>query len=116
VRRLDPALPPSEKVAIENNCPDANYLFIGTPAQVAGWYFPNTGHPHMSSHLQLLVSAPITSRSNIFRLKALFSEQRARESSEPRSRNDWEELAIEWHTMANLAARAKGESVKTDVA
>jgi hypothetical protein len=61
----------------------------------------------MRLHPQLLAKAPVTSRSSIFRLKALFSEQRARESSEPRSRNDWEELAIEWHMMANLAAEAK---------
>jgi hypothetical protein len=45
------------------------------------------------------------------RLKALYSEQRARESSEPRSKEDWEELAIEWHMLANLAARAKGAQI-----
>jgi hypothetical protein len=69
----------------------------------------------MSLHPQLLANTP-TNRSGIFRLKALFSEQRARESSEPRSRNDWEELAIEWHMMANLAAGAKTESSQIDVA
>jgi pilus assembly protein Flp/PilA len=61
----------------------------------------------MSLHPQLLADAPRTNRSGIFRLKALFCEQRARESSEPRSRSDWEELAIEWHMMANLASGAK---------
>ncbi len=45
----------------------------------------------------------------MFRLKAPFSEQRARESIDPRSKHDWEELAIEWHMMANLAAGARGE-------
>jgi hypothetical protein len=60
----------------------------------------------MSLHQPVLDSAPITSRSGVFRLKALFSEQRARESSDPTSRHDWEELAIEWHMMANLAAGA----------
>jgi hypothetical protein len=70
---------------------------------------------HMSLHPQLLAKAPVTSRSGIFRLKALFSEQRARESIEPRSRADWEELAIEWHMMANLAAGANEESNQIDV-
>jgi hypothetical protein len=68
----------------------------------------------MRLHPQLLANAPTINRSSIFRLKALFSEQRARESSEPRSRNDWEELAIEWHMMANLAADAKTVSVQID--
>lgn len=70
----------------------------------------------MSLHPQFLANAPFTGRSGIFRLKALFSEQRARESSEPRSRNDWQELAIEWHMMANLAADAKSESSQIDIA
>jgi len=70
----------------------------------------------MSVHLRLLTAAPAASRSGIFRLKALFSEQRARESNDPRSRLDWEELAIEWHAMASLAAPTDGEISKTEVA
>jgi hypothetical protein len=61
----------------------------------------------MSLHPQLLANAPFADRSGVFRMKALFSEERARESSEPRSRSDWEELAIEWHMIANLADEAK---------
>ena len=57
--------------------------------------------------------APIAGRAGIFRLKALFSEQRARESTDPTSRDDWQELAIEWHMMAHLAARAESESFPT---
>jgi hypothetical protein len=57
----------------------------------------------MTLHQPVLANAPISSRSGVFRLKALFSEERARESSDPTSRKDWEELAIEWHMMANLA-------------
>jgi hypothetical protein len=68
----------------------------------------------MRLHPQLLAMAPVTSRSSIFRLKALFSELRAKESSEPRFRDDWEELAIEWHTLANLAAKAERESIQID--
>jgi hypothetical protein len=69
----------------------------------------------MTLHEQILSSAPISDRSGIFRLKALFSEQRARESTNPTARQDWEELAIEWHMMANLAARANGEISQIEV-
>ena len=65
---------------------------------------------------QLLANTTTNTRSGIFRLKALFSEQRARESREPGSRSDWEALAIEWHAMANLAAGMKTDSTQIDVA
>jgi hypothetical protein len=65
---------------------------------------------------RLLANASVNTRSGLFRLKALFSEQRARQSREPRSRRDWEEMAIEWHAMANLAAGVKRESSHIDVA
>ena len=68
----------------------------------------------MSLHPQLLAKAPVANRSGIFRLKALFSEQRAKEASEPRSRDDWAELAIEWHMLANLSANANRESIPID--
>jgi hypothetical protein len=38
------------------------------------------------------------------RLKAIASEQRAKDATDPILRQDWEELAIEWHLLANLAA------------
>ena len=57
----------------------------------------------MALHQPVLPHAPIASRAGVFRLKALFSEERARESTDQTSREDWEELAIEWHMMANLA-------------
>jgi len=63
----------------------------------------------MTLHSQPIASAPATTRSGTFRLKALFSERRARESIDPRSKHDWEELAIEWHMMANLATSTDGE-------
>jgi hypothetical protein len=58
----------------------------------------------MALHQSVLPNAPIASRSGVFRLKALFSEERARESADQASKKDWEELAIEWHMMASLAA------------
>jgi hypothetical protein len=64
----------------------------------------------MTLHQQIPTSVPVTGRSDIFRLKALFCEERSRESSDPTSKQDWAELAIEWHTMAHLAARLNGDS------
>jgi hypothetical protein len=70
----------------------------------------------MTLHQPVLAIPPIASRSGVFRLKAQFSEARARESTDPTSRRDWEELAIEWHMMANLAAGASGETSPIEVA
>jgi hypothetical protein len=69
----------------------------------------------MHMHPRLLSFAPVTSRTSVFRLKALFSEERARESSDQRSKLDWEELAMEWHLMANLAADEAGEISRIDI-
>jgi hypothetical protein len=63
----------------------------------------------MTLHQQIPTLAPSTDRSDLLRLKALSCEERSRESSDPTSKQDWAELAIEWHTMAHLAARASGE-------
>ena len=70
----------------------------------------------MTLQQKIPASAPIPSRSEKFRLKALFSEQRARESTDHRSKCDWEELAIEWHMMANLAACANGDRSRIEIA
>jgi hypothetical protein len=37
-------------------------------------------------------------------MKALVCEQHARESTDPASKRDWEELAIEWRLMARSPA------------
>lgn len=44
----------------------------------------------------------VSIRSGAFQMKALDCEQHARESTDPTSKRDWEELAIQWHTMAHL--------------
>ncbi len=64
---------------------------------------------------QILTRDTLCDRSGVFRLKALFSEQRARESIDPTSKQDWEELAIEWHTIANLSARLNSEATQIEV-
>jgi hypothetical protein len=57
---------------------------------------------------------PFKSRTEMYRMKALACEHRAREASDPTSKRDWEELAIEWHTMANFAARATDEPIDSE--
>ena len=63
----------------------------------------------MTLHQKIPKRAPVTDRSDVFRLKALFCEERARESSNLTSKQDWAELAMDWHTMAHLAARLTGD-------
>jgi hypothetical protein len=52
----------------------------------------------------------MTSRSKIFRLKALECDQRAREATDPASKASWQELAIEWHAIANVTATAADDA------
>ena len=63
----------------------------------------------MTVHQLIPTRAPITDRSGVLRLKALFCEERSRESSDPTSKQDWAELAIEWHTMAHIEAKLNGD-------
>ena len=57
---------------------------------------------------------PIADRTDMYRMKALACEQQASDASDPTSRQDWKELANEWHTMANPAARSNGEQHDAD--
>jgi hypothetical protein len=82
---------------------------------VADWFLPSKGHHHMTFHQDIAAGAPNPNRSKQFRLKALLSEQRALESTDQRSKQDWDELAIEWHMMANLAAGESGETSEIEV-
>jgi hypothetical protein len=70
----------------------------------------------MTLHQKILTSATTTDRSDVFRLRALYCEQQAGGSTDRTSKQDWEVLAIECHTMANLAARMDGEISQIDVA
>lgn len=55
------------------------------------------------SHLRSTRESEVP-RAALCRLKAIAAEQRAKDTPDPVQRQDWEELAIEWHLMANLAA------------
>ena len=63
----------------------------------------------MTLHKQIRKSALVTDQSDVFRSKAPFCEERAREASNLTSKQDWAELAMDWHTMAHLATRLTGE-------
>lgn len=67
----------------------------------------------MTLHHHIATATPVSDRPDAFRLKALFCEQSARESTDPRSRQGWEELAIDWHTMSNRAAGMGGKHFLT---
>ncbi len=54
-------------------------------------------------------------RSNDYRLKAVASEQRAKLASDPGLKSEWQELAIQWHLMANLSAQATDKIPQIDV-
>jgi hypothetical protein len=56
------------------------------------------------------------SPSSAFRLKALESEQRARTTSDTAIREEWIEIAIEWHALANSAGERSGEIPVIDFA
>jgi hypothetical protein len=58
----------------------------------------------------------MNTESHRFRLRAAQSEQRARDASDPLIKAEWEELAIEWHLLANAVAQASGEALQIDVA
>jgi len=54
-------------------------------------------------------------QSRTFRLRAVQSEQRAHDASDPIIRAEWEELAIEWHLLANAVAHNSGPIDQIDV-
>lgn len=47
--------------------------------------------------------------SRVHRLRAIQCEHRAAAVSEPHLKGEWEELAIEWHLLANAIGKASGE-------
>ena len=54
--------------------------------------------------------------SATYRLRALASEQRAREASDPVVKKEWEDLAIQWHLIAHIAAELRGQLPRLDTA
>ena len=53
--------------------------------------------------------------SATYRLRALNCEQHACDACDPDIIREWEELAIQWHLMANLAAEATGKTSDIDI-
>jgi hypothetical protein len=56
-------------------------------------------------------------QSSAFRLRAIQCEQRANDAAaNPLIKAEWEELAIEWHLLANAVGQDSGEIDDIDVA
>ena len=64
--------------------------------------------------LRLAVS--MVDPSSTYRLRALASEQRASEASDPAIKREWEDLAIQWHLIAHIAAELRGHLPRIDTA
>jgi hypothetical protein len=63
-----------------------------------------------------LVVPGMVDPSSTYRLRALASEQRAREVLDPAIKKEWEDLAIQWHLIAHIAAELLGHVPKIDTA
>jgi hypothetical protein len=55
-------------------------------------------------------------KSRTYRLRAIQCEYRAATVSDPHLKAEWEELAIEWHLLANAIGKASGETPQIDIA
>jgi hypothetical protein len=58
----------------------------------------------------------MTDPSSTYRLRALASEQHARNASDPAIKKEWEDLAIQWHLIAHIAAELRGGVPQLDAA
>jgi len=62
------------------------------------------------------ICACMVEPSSTYRLRALASEQRAREALDPAIKKEWEDLAIQWYLIANIAAELRGYRPRIDTA
>jgi hypothetical protein len=53
-------------------------------------------------------------KSQDYRLKAVACGQRAKEAPERITRQEWEELAMQWHLLAHQAAQMSGAASQND--
>jgi hypothetical protein len=54
--------------------------------------------------------------SNVYRSRALACEQRAKQTfADPIVKEEWEDLAIQWHMMSNVAAQAADKRPQVDL-
>jgi putative AlgH/UPF0301 family transcriptional regulator len=70
----------------------------------------------MTLHQQILITPPSLSDLAYSRSNALLCEYRAGGSSDPTSKQYSADLAMEWHTMAYLAAMMNNEIPLIDLA
>jgi hypothetical protein len=75
-------------------------------AQAWGPFFAHRGGCPQTfrNHLSGMVAS-----STSYRLRALASEQRARNAPDRAIKREWEDLAMQWHLVAHAAAALRGE-------
>jgi hypothetical protein len=56
----------------------------------------------------------MSAKADEYRLKAALCERNAREATDRNIKRQWDELAIQWHYMANQAARLSSGMVDRD--
>jgi hypothetical protein len=59
---------------------------------------------------------PMSDLSYLYRSRAVACEQRCREISDPALKREWQDLAIQWHLMSNVAAQADGQISQIEMA
>lgn len=92
----------------DSSCPDRDWAGY-RPYLAPLSNFPEVELNQTHNQMSCIVLC-MTNRSHaLHRLRAIQCEQRAREAPDPASQREWEELAVEWHLMANLTAVAAGE-------
>jgi hypothetical protein len=76
------------------------------PAQARGTIFATHAScpQNVRNHLSVMVASSTT-----YRLRALASEQRARNAPDRGIKREWEDLALQWHLVAHVAAELRGE-------
>jgi len=57
----------------------------------------------------------IRTQSKVYRLRAAVCDQRAGQVTDPALKRDWQELAIEWHVLANVTAKENCEVDQLDI-
>ncbi len=58
----------------------------------------------------------MSDQSKAYRIRAIASEQRAASTVDPLLKKEWEEIAIHWHMIANLAAQMNEAAPKSGAA
>jgi hypothetical protein len=53
----------------------------------------------------------MANQSDIYRLRAISAEQRAKQSADASIKKEWDDLAIQWHLIANVVGANKAHEI-----